>query len=80
MKQKIRKWYMSEYPTDDLGAYINSKVTFSDVLNGMRKKIDFYNILGAGDSIVRERVFQKMSEILDCDYNYIYRIWLYGAE
>lgn len=79
MNNKIQAWYTCEYPTDDMGAYIDSNVTFKDVLDGLKSKMDIYTILGAGDSLVREKVFQKLCSILKCDYNYIYNIWMNGA-
>ena len=78
MANKIKSWYMATYPTDDMGEYINENVTFKNVLDGMKAKMDIYEIIGAGDSLVRERVFRKLCDILKCDYDSIYRIWLNG--
>ena len=78
MKNKVRTWYMAAYPTDDMGAYINKETTFLDVLDGLKAKLDLYSILGVGDSLVRESVFSKLADLAGCDYNYIYKLWLYG--
>ena len=37
---------------------------------------DVYNILGVGDSMIRERVFEELSKILGVDYDVIYQKWL----
>ena len=79
MKEKIKSWYMATYPTDDLGEYINDDVTFEDVMNGMLNGLDVYKILGAGDSIVRTRVFLELSDLRGREYDYIYTVWLQGA-
>ncbi len=73
---KIKNWYTKTYPTDDLGEEINPDITFWSLWTYMSQGYDVYDILGVGDSIVRERVFEKLSEILDVDYDYVYQVWL----
>ena len=44
-----------------------------------RKKDIYITLFGSeelGDSLVRERVFDKLAEIMGVDYNYIYEQWL----
>lgn len=76
MKKKVRQWYCKEYPTDSLGKRIDADITFSDVLFGMLDKRDVYDIIAVGDSIIRERVFGKISALMGCPYNNIYYIWM----
>jgi len=74
--QKVREWYTAEYPTDELGPKIND-ITFRDFAEGMNRGDDVYKTLGVEDSIVRERVFDRMSKTLQVDYDVIYSKWLY---
>jgi hypothetical protein len=70
----IKKWYLDTYK-DDLGLEINENATFEE--------IDYYEIrniyeyLGNNvDTIIRERVFEKLASLLNMTYQEIYDIWL----
>ena len=71
----IKEFYCEAYPTDELGVEINSGATFGGLWAAIRGGI-IYEYLGVHDSIVRERVFEKFSEITGHDYDYIYNQWL----
>jgi len=73
---KLKDWYIKNYPTDDLGEAINDVNTFEDLWNGLHSNINVYDIIGYGDSILRERFFQHLAEIKGVDYDYIYDKWL----
>lgn len=73
---KIKVWYVKEYKTDELGENINDNVTFEDLFNTLDTYGDVYKLLGVGDSVIRERVFGKLAEIMEVDYDYIYEQWL----
>ena len=77
-KTKIKEWYVKEYPTDELGVEINNEITFYDLFVVLDTYKDVYEALNVWDSIVRERVFSKLAEIMDVGYNYIYEQWLKG--
>jgi len=72
----IREFYVKNYPTDDLGAGINPTATFPGLLNQLIVSGDVYAYLYVYDSIVRERLFEKLAEELEVDYNYVYNLWL----
>lgn len=75
----IKKWYQDNYPTDDVGETLNENATFLDLNNLLysKGKGDVYVLLGGeADSLVRERVFQKLSEIKNVPYSEIYDKWL----
>jgi hypothetical protein len=77
MTTLIKEWYMTTYPTDEVGATLNDKATFNDLFNALDTYQNVYNVLGGdADSIVRERAFQKLSELLGTDYDYVYEQWL----
>lgn len=72
----IRDWYMSAYPADECGEYINKDVTFYDLFEALDNYRDVYECIGFGDSIVRERCFTELSHVMGVDYNYIYDQWM----
>jgi len=72
----LKEFYLKYYPTDELGKEIEGMATFSGLLNSLFLGLDVYGYIGVGDSIVRERLFEKLSEELNEDYNYIYDLWL----
>lgn len=75
-KTKIKEWYIKEYPTDELGIEINNEITFEDLFVALDTYKDVYEALGVCDSIVRERCFEKLAEIMNVDYDYVYKQWL----
>jgi hypothetical protein len=74
---KVKNYYMNKYPSDNLGEEINSKATFIGLLDRLHKGKDVYNYLEVGDSIIRERLFQELSDLLGESYDYVYNLWLY---
>jgi hypothetical protein len=76
----IKKWYIRSYPTDDLGEELNDEATFTDLWNGIHNKENVYDIMGVGDSVIRERLFEYLSLIYDVEYSYVYNKWLESAD
>jgi predicted kinase len=76
----IKKWYTKEYPTDELGEQLDDNNTFKDMWDAIHKGADVYDVLGVGDSMVRERVFGELAEINGVDYDYVYKKWLASDE
>ena len=74
----IRKWYMETYPTDELGECLNPNATFYGLFETLDNRKDVYDYIGEGDSVIRERLFEKLAEIMECDYDYIYEQWRRG--
>lgn len=74
--QKVKDWYKEFYGDDELGDEIREDLTFYDLFEAMDNYLNVYKVLGVDDSIVRERVFDKLAEIMDVDYDYIYDQWL----
>ena len=72
----IKEFYLSNYPTDELGVELNENTNFTGLLNELFTDNDVYGYIGVGDSIIRERWFEKLSEILNCSYDYVYNLWL----
>lgn len=75
IRQPIRDWYTSAYPDDDLGMYL-SDITFHDLHTGISQGLDVYDHIGVGDSVVRERLFDRLAELKSTSYDAIYDMWL----
>lgn len=76
MDSSVRDWYMEAYPDDDLGPKISADLTFDQARESVALGEGFYDALGAGDSVVRERVFEELAERMGVDYDEVYRSWL----
>ena len=73
----IKEFYLSDYPEDELGIEL-SDATFADILDALNNGVDVYDIMGYGDSVIRERIFERLADILDVDYDVIYDLWIKG--
>ena len=73
---KIKEFYLSNYPTDELGLELKDDTNFTGLLNELFTNNDIYEYIGVGDSIIRERLFTELSIILNCSYDYVYKLWL----
>ena len=71
----IRNYYVNEFPSDELGLEINPKANFESLWLAIRGDM-VYEYIGVSDSVIRERVFEKFSELTGHDYDYIYQQWL----
>jgi hypothetical protein len=76
----IKKWYTRSYPTDELGEEMNDTNTFKDLWDGIHNGVNVYEIIGVGDSVIRERLFEYLSLIYDVNYSYVYDKWLASDE
>ena len=75
-KRKVKEFYQSKYADDTLGNDLKDDVTFLDIVAGLNEGKDIYEVFGVGYSIIRERIFGELSELLDVDYDVIYTLWL----
>jgi len=78
LDMNIKDWYIKTYPSDLLGETLNDTTTFKDLNNLLDSgKDDIYKLLGGdADSVIRERIFEKLSEIEEVEYDEIYYRWL----
>jgi hypothetical protein len=74
--QTIKEFYLSNYPTDELGNEIHTKATFIGLFEVLDTYKDVYEYIGVHDSIIRERIFEKLANEMGIDYNEIYNQWL----
>ena len=79
LNTSVRDWYVASFPTDDLGPVIPSGLTFWDVVGALNIGADIYCFLGdAADSVVRERVFGRVADIVGCGYDTVHDTWMGG--
>ena len=69
----LKQYYKATYPSDNLGNEIRSKATFDGLLESINEP---YHYIGVHDSIVRERLFEKLAKIKGVEYNDIYNLWI----
>ena len=72
----IKEYYVENFPTDTLGLELNETPTFPGLLNQLIVNGDVYRYIGVSDSVVRERLFEKLAETLNVSYDYVYNLWL----
>lgn len=80
LDSNIKEWFMEKFPADELGAEINESLTFDDAFSAIENGNDVYDALGVHDSVVRERLFDGLSEATGKSYGAVYNVWLKGAE
>lgn len=75
---KLKEFYLQNYPTDELGCEISPSATTAGLLNELVSGGDVYEYIGVGDSLIRERMFEVLSDELNTSYDYVYNLWLNG--
>lgn len=75
----VKSWYNETFPDDELGNEINPDITFYDMFRALDTYKDIYALLGVDDSVVRERVFYELDELLEAPKGYCYEQWLLSA-
>lgn len=79
-ESNLKEWYLKEFPTDEVGKTLNN-ITFKEAYDNLHLGSGFYDVLGGvADSVVRERIFEKLSELYKCSYDDIYDLWLKGDD
>lgn len=76
---KLKEFYIEEYPDDqDIVQEMNPDLTFLDLyhilIKGKGKYL--YGIINVHDSVVRERLFERLASLLNENYSYVYDLWL----
>lgn len=72
----LKDWYTKEFPDDELGYELNDDVDLRRCFSSLGRDPDIYDVMGVRDSVIRERVFAKMADVLGVDYDVIYYKWL----
>lgn len=72
----VREWYVKTFPNDSIGQEIDPSVMFNDLQKALDEGADVYKLIGVGDSIVRERLFDKLADLTGVAYDDIYEKWV----
>lgn len=72
----VNEDYVTDFPTDDLGKEINKDLNFLQLFNGLLCGKDIYEMLDVSDSLIRERVLERLAYLMGIDYQIIYYLWL----
>lgn len=75
----IRDWYVATYPTDDLGPSL-SGISFYNLYTRMLANEPYHYLVGVPDSVIRERVFEAMSDVMHVPYKDLYELWLRSSK
>lgn len=73
----LKNWYLTEFPDDVLGSEIYDNLTVEDVIQALLTGDDIYDTIGSVDSLVRERIFEKVASETEQTYNDIYECWCF---
>lgn len=75
LNSDISAWYAAEFSDDEMKDEIYTGVSFQRLYD-MLSSNDLYSIIGIDDTVVRERCFSKLAELMQVDYSVIYEKWL----
>ena len=75
----LKEYYMRTYKSDELGKEINDNITFVDLFECLDNYQDVYSLINVYDSLVRERLFNKLASMMCVDYKYIYNQWIQSS-
>lgn len=78
LQQQIKAFYIACF-NDEKGGQELKAVTFGELLQALENGVDVYSFTGACDSIVRERLFILLANILGKKYSYVYDLWLHNS-
>ncbi len=72
---EIKKFYLENYPGDELGLELSEKATFAGLLFELYRDGDVYEYIGVSDSLIRERLFEKLAEEFQVEIQHVYNLW-----
>lgn len=74
---KLKEFYLENYPEDVVvGNEINTDANFLGLLKSLNISKNIYDYIGVYDSLVRERLFVGLTELIGVDYDYVYNKWI----
>lgn len=77
LDERVIRHYERAYTWSEDVDDITTNLSFYDVWQALERREDVYMYIGPySDSITRERIFTRLAEILQTDYEYIYQLWL----
>lgn len=74
--KNVKRELMRLHRDDPLCEEVNPRITFRHVLIALLQEKNIYDLLGVGDSVIREYTFQALADIIGCEYDFPYELWL----
>ena len=74
---RLKDWYHEHYEDDPIWEDMDDDATFIGLFHALDRHEDVYDYVGGdADSVVRERLFHQLADMLGCDYDVVYYQWL----
>lgn len=74
---EVKTWYLTKYSEDTEGVNLKWDISFADVYEVLKSNPDsLYSFIGVGDSLIRERIFEKIAELYGIEYDEVYNMYL----
>ena len=78
---RIKDFYTTLYPEDELGLEINPDITFKDMYKALLDRKEIYDVIGVPDTIIRERLFTVLAGLFaKGNYIKIDDLWMLSAK
>lgn len=61
--KRVKDWYISNYPDDELGKELNSKITFHQLMECLKERKNYNSKLETRDSLICDRIAGRLCEI-----------------
>ena len=77
LNKRVRAWYLKTFPDDEAGADIDKTLTWKKLRDAINNGLgsDIYRVIGVGDSVIRERVFEGLADVLRTTFDNVYDAW-----
>ena len=77
MNETLKNWYRKNYPEDSIVDDMVDGYTFYDLFETLDRRKNVYDLF-VHDSVVRERLFERLACLIQADYDYVFDQWLLG--
>lgn len=76
--KNVKAWYIDTYH-DEAEQDIDDNITFEEVYHALKMGDDFSETIGVDDDVIRERIFEELSNLYMVSYDDIFTMWLQTA-
>ena len=76
--ENIKEYYTNQFPTDDLGFELSDTATFEGLFKTLDSYGEMYYYIGIVDILIRERLFDRLAEVMGVPYHEVYNQWAMG--
>lgn len=68
----LKQWYIEQWERDNMKDKIDENLTPESMITGCILGMDIYQVIGVGDSLIRERLFDMVAHHYGVSYSEIY--------